>query len=252
MTVDREDLVAWIDQRLDLSTPDYGPNGLQVEGAPRVEKLALGVSACVELFDQAAAWGAQAVLVHHGIFWEGMPRTLTGVQYRRVQTLVESRINLIACHLPLDAHPEIGNNALAAREFGLLDVRPFGEHNQQMVGVAGRFAEPVSPQHLAAECERVYGQAPHACLEGPDPVETLGIISGGAQKEFHQAIAAGLDAYITGETSEWVMNWARESGTHYLAAGHYATETLGVKALGAELSQEFGIEVRFFDVPNPV
>lgn len=248
----RSDLTAWLDERLDLSTPDYGPNGLQVEGRATIERVALGVSACRELFERAAAWGAQAVLVHHGIFWEGMPRTLTGVQYGRVKTLIENDLNLIACHLPLDAHPEIGNNAVAAREFGLVDIEPFGEHNQQSIGFSGRFAEPISAQQLVAECMRIFGQEPQAFLDGPDPVSSLGIISGGAQKEFHQAIAAGLDAYITGEVSEWVMNWARESGTHYLAAGHYATERLGIKALGEELAAEFGVEVEFFDIPNPV
>lgn len=252
MAVDRSDLVAWLDERLDLSTPDYGPNGLQVEGAERIERVALGVSACRELFERAAEWRAEAILVHHGIFWDGMPRALTGVQYRRVKALIEADLNLIACHLPLDAHPEIGNNAVAAREFGLVDIEPFGEHNQQSIGFSGRFAEPISAQQLVAECMRIFGQEPQAFLDGPDAVSSLGIISGGAQKEFHQAIAAGLDAYITGEVSEWVMNWARESGTHYLAAGHYATERLGIKALGEELAAEFGVEVEFFDIPNPV
>jgi dinuclear metal center YbgI/SA1388 family protein len=247
------ELVGYLDEFLEAGRGrDFGPNGLQVEGRGRVRKVAAGVSACEELFVRARAAGADAVLVHHGLFWEGLPRTLTGFQYRRVAELVRGEMSLIAYHLPLDRHMQVGNNAVAARAFELVDVEPFGIHDGLPVGCKGRFASPIAVAELAARCRRVFGQEPVAYLAGPDPVRTLGLISGGAQREFHQAIAGGLDAYVTGEVSEWVMNVAREARVHYLAAGHYATERLGVQALGEHLRQRFPIAVEFIDVPNAV
>jgi dinuclear metal center YbgI/SA1388 family protein len=252
-TVDRRTLVSYLDQLLDAGRGrDYGPNGLQVEGREAIGKIVTGVSACHELFVRAREAGADAVLVHHGIFWEGMPRVLTGFQHRRVAELIRGEMSLIAYHLPLDRHPELGNNILAGRSFGLVDLEPFGFHEGLPIGFQGRFPEPTPAAELAARCRRVYDQEPLAFLEGPDPVSTLGIISGGAQRDFYSAITGGLDAYITGEVSEWVMNVAREAKVHYLAAGHYATERLGIRALGNHLRDHFGIEVEFLDVPNPV
>jgi len=247
------DLVAYLDDLLDARNGrDYGPNGLQVEGREEVRRVATGVSACRELFERAAAAGADDVLVHHGLFWEGMPRTLTGFQYRRVAELVRAGMSLVAYHLPLDRDPTYGNNALAARAFGLAELQPFAVHEGLPIGFWGRFPEPVAAEELVRRCAAVYGQEPLAFLGGPERVTTLGIVSGGAQREVHDAIAAGLDAYITGEASEWVMNVAREAGIHYLAAGHYATERLGVRALGEHLTERFGLAVEFIDVPNPV
>jgi len=245
-------LVSYLDQYLDSRGRDYGPNGLQVEGKEEIRKIVTGVSSCHELFVRAREAGADAVLVHHGLFWEGMPRTLTGFQYRRVAELIRGEMSLIAYHLPLDRHPEVGNNAVAGREIGLSDLEPFGLHEGLPIGFKGRFPESISAAELTARCRRVYGQEPLAFLNGPDPLSTLGIISGGAQRELHDAIADGLDAYITGEVSEWVMNVAREAGIHYIAAGHYATERLGIRALGEHLREKFGIEAEFIDVPNPV
>ncbi len=252
MPVRLHDLISYLDQYLDSRGRDYGPNGLQVEGKEEIRKIVTGVSSCQELFVRAREAGADAVLVHHGLFWEGMPRTLTGFQYRRVAELIRGEMSLIAYHLPLDRHAEVGNNAVACREMGLIDLQPFGLHDGLPIGFKGRFPEPLPAAELVARSRRVYGQDPVAFLEGPDPVSTLGIISGGAQSELHDAIADGLDAYITGEASEWVMNVAREAGIHYLAAGHYATERLGIRALGEHLRERFGIEVEFIDVPNPV
>ena len=252
-TVDRRTLVAYLDQLLDAGNGrDYGPNGLQVEGKETIRKIVTGVSACHELFVRAREAGADAVLVHHGIFWEGMPRVLTGFQHRRVAELIRGDMNLIAYHLPLDRHPELGNNALAGRELGLADLELFGIHEGLPIGFKGRFPKPVPAAEMVARCRRVYAQEPFAFLEGPDPVRTLGIISGGAQKELYEAIDENLDAYITGEVSEWVMNVARETKIHYLAAGHYATERLGIRALGEHAAEKFGIEAEFIDVPNPV
>jgi|SRR6185295_10038453 len=251
-SIDRAALIAYLDQYLDSRGKDYGPNGLQVEGKEEIRKIVTGVSSCQELFVRAREARADAVLVHHGLFWEGMPRTLTGFQYRRVAELIRGEMSLIAYHLPLDRHAEVGNNAVACREIGLADLVPFGLHEGLPIGCKGRFPEPIPAEELVERCRRVYDQEPLAFLEGPDTVSTLGIISGGAQSELYDAIADGLDAYITGEASEWVMNVAREAGIHYLAAGHYATERLGIRALGEHLRERFGIEAEFIDVPNPV
>jgi dinuclear metal center YbgI/SA1388 family protein len=251
-SISRDALVSHLDEYLDSRGRDYGPNGLQVEGREEIRKVVTGVSACRELFVRAREAGADAVLVHHGLFWEGMPRTLTGFQYRRVAELIRGEMSLLAYHLPLDRHAEVGNNALAGRQLGLADLEPFGLHEGLPIGFKGRFPSPIPTAELVERCRQVYGQEPLAFLSGPDPVRSLGIISGGAQRELYDAIADGLDAYITGEVSEWVMNVARETGIHYLAAGHYATERLGVRALGEHLAERFGIEAEFIDVPNPV
>lgn len=249
----REALVRYLDDYLEAGRGgDYGPNGLQVEGRDEIHKLATGVSACEELFERAAAEGADAVLVHHGLFWRGLPTTLVGMRYRRIASLVRSGLSLLAYHLPLDRHPELGNNALAARGLGLADLAPFAEAEGMPVGFSGRFPEPVPAAELVERCRRLFGQEPLVLGAGPDPVSSLGIVSGGAQRELYAAIDAGLDAYLTGEASEWVTNVARECRIHYLACGHHATERLGVRALGEHVGQRFGIEVTFLDVPNPV
>jgi dinuclear metal center YbgI/SA1388 family protein len=251
--VDRDELVLYLDGLLQSAgKTDYCHNGLQVEGAQRVRKVATGVSACLELFQQAGAAGADTVLVHHGIFWKGDPQQLTGWRMRRLAALVRGDLNLIAYHLPLDRHPELGNNALAAQAFGLRDLVPFGTWEGDAVGCAGRFPAPVAPDLLVERTQQIFGQRPLAFLGGRDPVESLAIVSGGAQSLIHEALDAGHDAYLTGEASEWVMNVAREGRIHFLAAGHHATERLGVRALGDHLAERFGLDVEFIDVPNPV
>jgi len=251
--VDRDQLVAFLDDLLSSSEgEDYCPNGLQVEGRRQVAHLVTGVSACHELFVRAREHKADAILVHHGIFWHGAPLPLTGIQYRRVRELIAGDLNLLAYHLPLDRHPTLGNNALAAEEFGLRDVEPFAPHKGLSTGFRGSFSEPISLAGLLRRTEAIYRQEPLAFPCGPPQITHLGIVSGGAQKDFYAAIDAGLDAFITGEVSEWVMNIAREAGVHYLAAGHYATERLGVRKLGEHLGERFGIKVDFLDIPNPV
>ena len=251
--VDRDELVTYLKNLLSSDEgQDYGPNGLQVEGRTEVRRLVTGVSGCRELFEKARKTSADAVLVHHGIFWKGTSLALTGIQYQRVRELIEGGINLLAYHLPLDRHPDLGNNALAAEAFGLLDRRPFALHQGLPIGFQGRFEPAISADELIRRCTEIFARDPLVFRAGPDPVTSLGIVSGGAQREFYQAIDCGLDAFITGEVSEWVMNVAREEGVHYLAAGHYATERLGVRALGEHLASRFGIEVEFIDVPNPV
>ena len=251
--VPRHELVAYLDDLLEAHrTGDLCPNGLQVEGAGTIHRIVTGVSACGELFEHAASVEAEAVLVHHGIFWRGDPPELVGFRRRRVAELIRADINLIAYHLPLDRHAELGNNVLAARALGIEAPREFGEYEGAPIGFAGELAAPLSADDLAERCRAVFGRSPQ--LFGPTdrPIGSLGIVSGGAQKMFYDAIDAGLDAYVTGEVSEWVMNVARETETLYLAAGHYATEHLGIRALGEHVADRFGVEVEFFDVPNPI
>jgi dinuclear metal center YbgI/SA1388 family protein len=251
--VDRDALVRWLDDYLGAHDgKDYGPNGLQVQGKPEIRKIVTGVSACLELFQKARELEADAVLVHHGIFWDGLFPTLTGLQYHRVAELIKADINLLAYHLPLDRHPEVGNNAVACRALGLEDLQPFGEAFGLPVGWKGRFPTPIPAQELIARCHDFYDREPLAFPEGPDPVDTVGVISGAAQKEFWAAINDGLDAYITGEVSEWVMNVARETATHYLTCGHYATEVCGIKRLGEVVEERFGVDVEFLNLVSVV
>ncbi len=253
MPVQRDRLITYLDGLLDAQRGrDFGPNGLQVEGRAEIGRIVTGVSACEELFERAAQIGADAVLVHHGILWDFGPRRLVGFHGRRAASLLRHGLNLIAYHLPLDRHPELGNNALACRALGLEDLQPFGIHEGLPVGFRGRFADPVSKDELIRRAAGVFGQPPQVFGAGPAMVSTIGMVSGGAQRELYQAIDEGLDAYVTGEAAEWVVNISREAGIHYLACGHYATERLGIRALGEHLAREFGLDVEFIDVPNPV
>lgn len=250
------DLVTHLDEFLEAGRGgDFCPNGLQVEGKNEIKKLVTGVSACHELFVRARELEADSILVHHGLFWKGgdVPPPLTGIQYRRVAELIRREISLIAYHLPLDRHAEVGNNAVALRHLGIHDdLVPFAEFAGEPVGFHGRLHSPISAEDLVGRCDEVFGQAPMLVGSGPVQIETLGIVSGGGESVVHEAIELGLDAYITGEIKEWVQNVAREAGIHYLAAGHYATERLGILALGEYLAEKFGLEVEFVDIPNPV
>lgn len=251
--VDRRELVAYLDRLLDASAfSDYGPNGLQVQGNDRIRKLTTGVSACLELFEASAALEADAVLVHHGIFWKGLPLEVTGIRYHRLEALLRNQLNLIAYHLPLDAHPEYGNNALGAKGLGCTGLESFAQLEGRDIGFHGRLTEAIDPDQLLDRCTDVFEGEASAFLAGPDEIETIGIVSGGGSKALYDAIDLGLDAFITGEPSEWVMNVANEAGIHFVAAGHYRTEVLGVRKLGEHLAAKFGLEVEFIDIPNPI
>lgn len=251
--VDRNQLVEHLDRLMEADVgTDYCPNGLQVEGAAHVRRVVTGVSACLDLFERARARRADAILVHHGIFWHGADAELTGVQYRRVRELLAGDLNLIAYHLPLDRHGTLGNNALAAQAFGLRDQRSFAKCKGLPVGFQGTFEDAIDLPELETRCRAIYGQKPLVFAGGPERIRTLGIVSGGAQRDLYAAIDAGLDAFITGEVSEWVMHLAQEAGIHYLAAGHYATERLGIRRLGEYVAETFPVDVEFIDIPNPV
>ena len=233
-------------------THDFGPNGLQVQGDREIRKIVSGVSGCVELFERAREAEADAVLVHHGIFWENLPRALVGHQHRRVAALIESGMHLVAYHLPLDRHGELGNNILALKGLGLFAAEPFAEYHGLPIGFRGRYPEGLPIGDLVQRCRELFEQEPLAFLAGPESVSTVGIVSGGAQGEIYQAIASGLDAFITGEASEWVLHVARENRIHFLACGHHATERLGIRKLGEHVAARFGLEHAFIDIPNPV
>ena len=232
---------------------DYGPNGLQVPGATEVGRVVTGVSAHVELFERAAELSAQLVLVHHGLFWEFLPAGLSRRQLARLRVLLAHDMSLAGYHLPLDAHPEVGNNALLARALGCAAHEPFAEVRGRLVGRIGRLDAPVAIDELLARVRAATGgREPLLQGAGPERVERIGIVSGSSASSLDEALERGCDAFLTGEPREHVMADAREAGIHFIAAGHYATETHGIRALGDRLAQRFGIDHVFVDVPNPV
>jgi dinuclear metal center YbgI/SA1388 family protein len=243
------DILSWADELLEPGRfEDYGPNGLQVPGRDEVETVATGVSANLELLERARDTGARLVLVHHGLFWAGAPLALTRPLALRLRTLLEAGMGLAAYHLPLDAHPEIGNNALIADGLGCDGREPFGE-----VGVAARFSgDGVPASELFERVRTLTEREPLVFDAGPERVRTIGIVSGGAAGALDDAVAAGLDAFLTGEPKEQVMGTAREAGVHFIGAGHYATETFGIRRLGELAAERFGLRHEFIDVPNPV
>ena len=246
--------MAELDELLDAdASGDYCPNGLQVEGTLDVRTIVTGVSASFELFAAAAERAADAVIVHHGILWSGSePTRIVGSFRDRLGVLIENRMSLIAYHLPLDRHPELGNAAQLARRIGLEELEPFGIHCGAPAGVCGVFPDPVGVDEFIAAIAEACEREPQIFPGGESLVTSVGIVTGGAQKEFHQAVAAGLDAYVTGEVSEWVMHQAAEDRVHFVAAGHYATERFGIRALGRWIADRHGLEVEFIDIPNPV
>jgi len=232
---------------------DFGPNGLQVPGPGEVRTVVTGVSASAELFERAAELGADLIIVHHGLFWDSAPLHLTPAAKRRLQLLFDHDMALAAYHLPLDGHPQVGNNALLAEGLGCIEPAPFAFHKGSAIGVRARFeGDGISPQELVDRAQALTDRVPLAFLDGPPLVRTIGIVSGGGSDYLTDAAQAGLDAFLTGEPTERVMTQARDEGLHYIAAGHYATETLGVRRLGDLLAERFGIEHVFVDVPNPI
>jgi dinuclear metal center YbgI/SA1388 family protein len=247
------EVISYLDDLLDAQNfQDFGPNGLQVPGSDELSVVVTGVSAHLELFEQAAALGAQLVIAHHGLFWDFHPRSLSPTMKERLRVLFDNDIALAGYHLPLDAHPEVGNNALICAALGLEQSEPFSERGGRAIGFVGRSEEGVPFDELRSRCGAAFGQAPFVWDTGPEVVHTVGIVSGAAASSFGEAIARGLDAFLTGEPAEHVMADARESGTHFIGAGHYATETFGVRRLGELLEERFGVEHRFVDAPNPI
>lgn len=229
--------------------PDKSLNGLQVEGGPEVATVALATDAALATFKLAAAAAAEFLIVHHGLFW-GAELPVTGPHRTRLAALLEAGISLYAAHLPLDGHPEVGNNAVLA---GLLDLgerRPFGRHGDRWLGVEGELPAPLERAGLGAQLEALLGVRPDVLAFGGEAVRRVAIVSGAAADLIPEAAAAGVDAFITGETSHIAWHAAREHRLNVMFAGHYATETLGVRALGDHLAEAFGIATVFLDAPT--
>jgi dinuclear metal center YbgI/SA1388 family protein len=243
-------LVEHLDRLLAIDAfRDYGPNGLQVPGPNVVQTLVTGVSANGRLIDAAVAENADLLLVHHGLFWRGDPQEITPLLYRRLKPLFDHDVALAAYHLPLDAHPEHGNNAQLARALGGEDPEPFAE-----IGVRVTFpGDGLTIAELTARTTTaVGGRAPLVVDAGPERIRTLGIVTGAATDSIGDAIALGLDAFLTGEPAERGFSIATDAGIHFLAAGHHATETFGVRSLGEHLAETFGVRHVFVDVENPI
>ncbi len=230
---------------------DYCPNGLQVEGKSRIHKLVSGVTASLDLINAALAAGADALLVHHGYFWRNEAPSLIGMKRQRIVKLLQADVNLLAYHLPLDAHPVFGNNAQLAERLGLQIEGRFG-NSEPAIGMYGRLLQSQSAAAFANVITSQLARAPLHIDAGSAEIRTLAWCSGAAQEYFYDAIELGVDAFMTGEVSEWCVHMARESGVHYFAAGHHATERYGVQALGEHLAQHFGITHQFIDIANPV
>lgn len=231
---------------------DYCPNGLQVEGKSEIKKIVTGVTASQALIDAAIERGADAILVHHGYFWKGEDQTITGMKKRRIQRLLALDINLIAYHLPLDVHPELGNNAQLGALLGLDIERPLEPWNKSSVAVKGKLATPMSVEDFAILIENKLGRAPLVNAAGDHLIKTVAWCTGGGQSFIDLAASQGIDAYLTGEASEQTIHSSNEQSIHFFAAGHHATERYGVKALGEYLATQFDLEVEFIDIHNPV
>jgi dinuclear metal center YbgI/SA1388 family protein len=281
-TVAAAEIVAELDRILEPQRfDDYGPNGLQVPGASEVTTLATGVSANVELFEKVVAEQAQLLLVHHGLFWGSGAGPIDATMKRRLKLLFDANIGLAAYHLPLDAHPQFGNNALIARALGATKLEPFALHHGEPIGVLatlpgaaganpGEGAPAAEQGTLATEQDthatehgmlaadvftrvrELTARDPLVFDAGPQRIRKIAIVSGAGSDYLADAAAAGADALLTGEPAERAMANAREVGLHFISAGHYATETFGVQALGEHLAERFGIRHVFLDVPNPI
>jgi dinuclear metal center YbgI/SA1388 family protein len=230
---------------------DYGPNGLQVEGKREIRKIVSGVTASLALIEAAVAEGADALLVHHGLFWRGQDGRVTGWMRQRLAPLLAHNINVFAYHLPLDAHPEWGNNVQLAHQLGLEVQGRFGEQQLACWGTPKNDLVFDSPQALADHVQKVLQHAVVMVAPLARPIRRVGWCTGGGQSFFEDAIAAGVDAFITGEISEPQAHYARECGVAYLACGHHATERYGVRALAAQVATQYGLEHAFIDIDNP-
>ena len=230
--------------------PDYCPNGLQVEGRPQVRRIVSGVTASQALLDAAVEAQADVVLVHHGYFWKNEDPRVVGIKQRRLKTLLCNDISLLAYHLPLDVHPEVGNNVQLARLLGLTVEGALEPDNPRSVGLVGSLDTPLAPADFMRRVQNALGREP-LMVEGPGLIRRVAWCTGGAQGYIDQAVTAGVDAYLTGEISEPTVHIARENGLSFFAAGHHATERYGVQALGEHLAKRFAIEHLFIDCPNP-
>lgn len=246
------DLVAYLDSL--LKSPafnDYCPNGLQIAGRKEIAQIVTGVTASQALIERAIELGADTLLVHHGYFWKGENPCLVGIKQQRIKTLLAHDMNLIAYHLPLDAHPLYGNNAQLGHKLGLINARPLNDKSGQLIWRAD-LPEAMTAQTLSQKISQELKRTPLHIGDENEPIKSLAWCTGGAQGYFQEALEAGETAFLTGEISEHNVHLAREAGAHFFAAGHHATERYGVQALGEHLAAEFGLQVDFVDIDNPV
>ncbi len=228
---------------------DYCPNGMQVEGRAEIRRIATGVTGSQQVLEAATKWGADALLVHHGYFWRSEDAAITGIKKRRIAHLLRHDVSLLAYHLPLDAHAELGNNAQLAKRMGFVEQGRFGE---QGIAAHGLLTQQQTLGHLAHELAARLQRAPQVVGEPGKSVNRIAWCTGAAQGYFAEAIALGVDAFLTGEISEQSVHLAQETGVAFIAAGHHATERYGIQALGEHLAAQFGLEHRFFDQDVPV
>jgi dinuclear metal center YbgI/SA1388 family protein len=249
----RDAIVAYLDEVLEADLyRDHLPLGLQVVGADEVTCVCTAVSASLDVFERSAEAGAQMIVVHHGLFWDGSSRRIGMLERRRLEALFRHDLSLVAYHLPLDGHGELGNNALLADILGLTDRAPFAEHRGRLIGCYGNLAAPEPARALADRLGAAIGSRPLVLAGAADPIRTVGVVSGAAAGEIAAAAALGIDCFVTGEPDEESPYLARELGVTFIAAGHHATETVGVRAVGDRLRNVFGVETRFLAVDNPV
>ena len=245
---DRDQILDYAAELLDLDAyPDGGPMGMQVAGAREVKRLVCGVSASLELFERAGAAGAQMVVVHHGLFWDSTPRVIDDAMRRRLKALLDAEITLAAYHLALDAHAEVGNNALLARQLGIEPADRFAS-----IGFGGPLLEPASIEEFTVRVREALGSEPVVFAHGPERIERAAVITGGAARYVADAAHEGYDLFLTGEPGEPTLHTALELGIHFVAGGHYATERVGIQALTRTLAEEFDLDWEFVDLPNPV
>lgn len=250
---ERDAILGFVNELLGVAlVRDYGPQGLQVEGASTVTRIVTGVSCSMELFEEAARRRAELVMVHHGLIWDRDPRAVTGVFRQRLAYLLNRNMSLAAYHLPLDAHQELGHSARIAAGLGLADQAPFGAYGNLNLGRRGRFDPALPLGEAVRRIAAVTGHEPRVFPGGPDPVSTVAVCSGGGADMAPEAVAGGVDLFVTGEPREGTQAWCREAGITFVAAGHYDTEKPGVLALGEVVAERFGLPVEFVDVPNPV
>lgn len=228
---------------------DYSPNGIQVEGRTEVLRIATAVTASQQVIDEAIAWGADAILVHHGYFWRNEDACIVGIKKKRIAQLLKNDVSLLAYHLPLDAHAELGNNAQLGKLLGVQETGRFGEQSLVSLGLLGA---PLTLAQFAQQVGEKLHRAPQVIGDAGRVIRSVAWCSGGAQGYFEMAIAQGADVYLTGEISEQNYHLANETGVAFIAAGHHATERLGIQALGLHLAEQFCLEHRFFDQANPV
>jgi dinuclear metal center YbgI/SA1388 family protein len=254
VSVLRDEIVQFLDEYLQIAKyRDYCPNGMQVIGRPAVERVALGVSANLECFRQAAEQKADLLITHHGLFWENMPLTVGAMMKGRLKMLFESDMTLLGYHLPLDAHPEIGNNALWLKKLGFdLEGITLGEARGRLIGAVGLAPRRQTLRDLVARVETLSGAAPRVYAYGPQTIRRLGVVTGGGYHNLLDAIALGCDTFLTGETGEPTEGIAREEGVNFIGVGHYNSEKIGVQALGDLLRTQFAVTAFFCDVPNQV